>query len=473
MSKPHSPDSRLSRLARRVEKSLLRHRLASVGQRLLVAVSGGPDSVALLGVLWELRSRWAWELAVAHVHHGLRGQDAEEDLAFVRSMAHDLGLDFLCRRVEPGSLRIPGRSVQEAAREARYQLLEEMAEEFGAQAVALGHQADDQAETVLAAVIRGAGLRGLAAMPYLKGRMVRPMLEVGREEILEYLKEKGMSFRMDPSNKDPRYLRVRIRHELIPLLRSRFHQGIRQVLCRTARLCSLEEEFLDNQARVLWRDMAQKEGGAVCISLAAYRGVPKPLRLRILRFAYGAARGSPRGLGLQHAEAMDELAHQDGQERCLDLPGHMRFLVSGERLLLAEATEFQSRCFCYRVTVPGQTWLPEAALLIEWDLLEVPNGLTEMQQGEFLMDMDKIQGPMFLRSPAPGDKLKPKGLGGSKKLQDLLVDAHVPRRQRWRVPVLADARGVLWVVGHRLDERVSPGPGTRRFLRARVIPATS
>lgn len=469
MNKLAVPDSCLSPLALKVERTVLRHRLLDPGERILVAVSGGPDSVALLGILWELRLRWAWELKVAHVHHGLRAQDADEDMAFVQSMAQGLGLDFLLRRAQPGSLKLAGRSLQESAREARYKFLEEMALESGAEAIALGHQADDQAETVLAALIRGAGLRGLAAMPYRKGLLVRPLLEVGREEIFRYLEERGLGFRLDPSNQDPRYLRVRIRCELLPMLRERFNGAIRDVLCRTARLCALEDEYLGQEAGRVCKSMLQREGRGVRISLKDFRELPRALRLRLLRLGYARIKGNTRGLGMEHAEAMDDLAFQQGPERWLDLPGNIRFGVSGGNILMFKPESLERNSFSYRIIVPGQTLVPEAGLSINWDVLEIRDGLPEKSTKEVLMDMDRIQGPMVLRSPAPGDRLRPQGLGGSKKVHDLLVDAHVPRRQRWRVPILADERGVLWVVGYRLDERVSPGPGTRRIMRAQVV----
>lgn len=469
MNNPVAQQGRLSPLASKVEKTVLKNRLLAPGQRLLVAVSGGPDSMALLGVLWELHGRWEWQMAVAHVHHGLRGRDAEEDLVFVQSVAKGLGLEFLFRRAEPGSLKVPGKSLQESAREARYRFLEEMALEFGAQAIALGHQADDQAETVLAALVRGAGLKGLAAMPYRKGLLVRPLLEVGREEILGYLQERGTGFRIDPSNKDSRYLRVRIRQELLPLLKSRFNGGIRDVLCRTARLCALEDQYLGQEAQGIWKALARREGEGICFSLTDFKKLPRALRLRLLRLGYAQIKGNTRGLAMEHVEAMDDMAFQQDGEKWLHLPGGMRFGVSGGDILIVRAAELERGSFSYGVTVPGQTWVPESGLIIRWNVVEAKDKPPQGSQKEIFMDMDNIQEPMVLRSPAPGDRLRPKGLGGSKKVQDLLVDAHVPRRQRWRVPVLADEKGVVWVVGHRLDQRVSPGPNTRRLLRAEVI----
>lgn len=468
MKNPASPKSPLSSLASRVEKTLLKHKLLTKGQKLLVAVSGGPDSVALLMVLWELRLDWKWQLKVAHVHHGLRGRDAEEDMNFVQGTAEALGLDFLPRRVQPGSLRVKGKSLQEAAREARYRLLEQMALEAGAQAIALGHQADDQAETVLAALIRGAGLRGLAAMPYRKGLLVRPLLEVGREEILCYLNERGINFRMDPSNKDPRYLRVRIRQELLPFLKSRFNEGIRDVLCRTAMLCAVEDEYLGQEAERAFKALVRKEGEGISIPSREFRKLPMALRLRVLRLGYASVKGDSRGLGMQHAIAMEDFIFQQGPERWLNLPGKISFGVSGRDMVMLKARDLKKGFFCYRILVPGSTRIPEAGLLINWDILEVKEGLPEGSQSDSLMDLDAIKEPMVVRSPAPGDRLRPKGLEGRKKVQDLLVDAHIPRRQRWRVPILADEEGVLWVVGHRLDQRVSLKPHTKRILRARV-----
>lgn len=462
----------MSELTSKVETTIRRHALLAPRESVLVAVSGGPDSVALLHILLELRSSWGWELAVAHVHHGLRGQDAEEELRFVEAMTRSSGLEFLCRRVAPGSLRGTGRSLQEAARVARYELLEQMREEFRATRIALGHQADDQAETVIAALIRGAGLRGLAGMPYARGHLVRPLLDVGREELLHYLGQLGIPFRQDPSNQDPRYLRVRIRQEALPLMRERLNPRIREVLCRTARLCALEEEFLSQRAESIWERLAREANGEVHIPVSEYRKLSRAMRLRLLRMGYAKLRGSDRGLGMEHAEAMDALALEDGPERWLHLPQAVRFGVSGGEILLAMAEGLRGGSFSYPVRVPGETLVHEAGLRLCWEVLDAHQEAAQGgRQDQIAMDLERIREPMVLRSPAPGDRLRPEGLGGSRKVQDLLVDAHVPRRQRWRVPILADADGVIWVVGHRLDERVSPGAHTRRVLLVRVLEA--
>lgn len=458
-------------LLSKVETTILTQGLVDQGDRVLVAVSGGPDSVALLRLLLELRPKWGWEMAVAHVHHGLRGEDAEEDLRFVQAMASSAGLEFLVRRITPGSLRCSGRSLQEAARMARYGLLEEMRGEFAASRIALGHQADDQAETVLAALIRGTGLAGLGGMPYRKGHIVRPLLDIAREELMEYLRREAIPFREDPSNEDPRFLRVRIRKEVLPLMRRTLNPALREVLCRTARICAMEEEYLAHTAASTWAQIAIQGEREILIPIHRYTDMPMALRLRILRMGYARLRGNTRGLALHHCQAMDQMAMETGRERWLHLPKGVRFGVSGGYILFTGEENTTERSFSYSVTVPGETQVPEAGLCLRWILSSDGKGVDGVLPREaVVMDFDKMVQPLILRSPVAGDRLRPKGLGGSRKVQDLLVDARVPRRERWRVPVLADARGLLWVVGHRLDERVIPNEASRRLLVVRVLP---
>lgn len=459
-------------LVSQVETTILTHGLMDRGDRVLVAVSGGPDSVALLRLLLELRPKWGWEMAVAHVHHGLRGEDAEEDLRFVQAMASSAGVEFLVRRIAPGSLRGSGRSLQEVARMARFGLLEEMRGEFAASRIALGHQADDQAETVLAALIRGAGLAGLGGMPYRRGHIIRPLLDTAREELMEYLRREAIPFREDPSNEDSRFLRVRIRKEVLPLMRRRLNPALREVLCRTARICAMEEEYMTHSAASTWAQTAIQGEREVLIPVHRYTDMPMALRLRILRMGYARLRGNTRDLALHHCHAMDLLAmERRGRERWLHLPKGVRFGVSGGYILFTEEENTRERSFSYSVTVPGETRVPEAGLCLRWILFSDGKGVDGVLSREAaVMDFDKMVQPLILRSPVAGDRLRPKGLRGSRKVQDLLVDARVPRRDRWRVPVLADARGVLWVVGHRLDERVIPNEASIRLLVVRVLP---
>jgi len=455
---------------RKVLGTIRRLRLLQEGDRIVLGVSGGPDSVALLHILFALREQCGWTLAVAHLHHGLRGRDAEEDLEFVQGLSQDLGLPFFHGRLPEDALRSQKGSLQEAARKARYDFLESVRSHWGARCIAVGHQADDQAETVLAALLRGAGTKGLAGIPYVRGSVIRPILDLTREEILRYLDRRGLPYRVDPSNEQETFLRNRIRHHLLPLLREFYSPRIDDRLRRIAHLCAQEDAFMEASTDQIWRRLARLGDRRVEIPLSAYRETPAAVRLRLLRRSVAYLRGDTRGLSWVHLVRLDELALEDGRERWVHLPGRLRGVVGGGAVMLGWEEEFRSGCFRYPVEVPGETTIPEAGLRIRWELVE-GTGLSRRRKGEgVLLDLEAMDGELVVRSPLPGDRFRPAGLGGSRKVKDLLIDAKVPRRDRWRVPVLVDRRGPLWVVGHRLDERVRPGPETKKILKAVPIP---
>lgn len=462
-----------SRTALKVEKVIAQKGLLCSGERILVAVSGGPDSVALIHILDELSSRWRWTLAIGHVNHGLRPEGSKEDEEFVKRLAEQLGVEFLLRRIPEGSLRVTRGSLQERARDERYRLLEEMRNEFRAGKIALGHTCDDQAETVLAALGRGAGTRGLGAMRSLTGVLVRPLLGLPRQEIIAYLEERAIPYRMDPSNEDIRFLRVRIRKELIPYLRRTLNPMIATLLCRTAEICSIDDDYLHGVTKEAWSRIALNTGAEVTLNRSLYGSLHKALRYRLLRMGYEAVRGNTRRLELSHVEDMDTLSVGNAGEKWLDLPGKVRFGVSGDLLIFAPVAP-ECRTFSYALSVPGKTDIPEAGMRLNLEVVDA----TDRPWGGPLrtlvaLDMDKIQPPLVVRSPRPGDRLRPKGLNGTKKLQDLLVDLKVPRRERWKVPVVEDCRGVIWVVGLKVDERVIPDQDTKKILLAQVEPLSS
>ncbi len=438
----------------------------------MVAVSGGPDSMALLHVLRDLAEAWRWELAAAHLHHGLRGVDADADLALVEAAAGALGLPLFPGRLPEGALRKGRGSLQEKARQARYAFLEEVRARWGGRRIALGHQADDQAETVLAALIRGAGTRGLGGMPYARGALVRPLLDATRREILAFLADRAIPYRQDPSNEDAAFLRPRIRRELLPLLRRRFSPAIGRLLHRTAGICAAEDAYLEALAAEALAQKAVRSQGRVEIPAPWYRGQPEAMRRRLLRAAYGHVRGDARRLSFLHAAAMDGAALCPGGERRVHLPGGVSCVAGEAVILLTWERDLEPRPWRHPVSIPGETRLPEAGLSIRWELMDGRREAAPARDPHaILLDPGALRGDLWLRGPLPGDRLRPMGLGGSRKVQDILVDARVPRRDRWRVPLLADDEGVLWVVGHRLDERARIRPGSLRVIRAVVRPA--
>ncbi|MFQ5839869.1 MAG: tRNA lysidine(34) synthetase TilS [Candidatus Methylomirabilales bacterium] len=439
------------KLLQKVRQAIHQHTLFGRGDLILVAVSGGPDSVALLHVLGALQDPMGFRLHVGHFDHHLRPEASEGEVAVVRRMAEGLGLPVTVARWEAPTLT---GSIQARAREARYRFLDQVARDIGAVRIALAHTRDDQAETLLLNLFRGSGLRGLRGMLFARdGRYVRPFLDVGREEVEGYVAAQGLQVLRDPSNQDRRFRRVRVRHELIPYLQRVFNPAISTVLARTAASIARDEAYLTECADRAYGAIARPVPEGVRLPLPDLRRLPPAIRLRL--FLRAVRELVPRGgLDTVHLEALESglLRGARGAGR-LTLPGGLEARWDREQVTVGRERPGEA-VPPTEVPVPGTIEI--RALRVRVQTVVVPGGLRAapiLELGRALLPWGRLCPPLVLRSWRPGDRLSPLGLGGSKKLQDLFVDAGVPRGKRSRVPILCDQRGILWVVGHRLDER--------------------
>ncbi len=447
-----------------------RHRLFEGGGGVVVAVSGGPDSVALLDVLYRLRDEFNLRLGVAHLNHRIRGKEAEEDARFVRQLAERYGLPFTYGEEDvPRLAREKGMSLEEAAREARYAFLRRALEEQGAKWVALGHNRDDVIETVLLNLVRGTGLEGLAGMSVVReGIFVRPLIECSREEVEAYLKERGLASRLDSSNLDTAYLRNRIRHRLLPLLEREFSPKVRERLFRLAEMVREEVEALNEEVRRILFASSRIEEGRVAIPLGVLEALPQHLRRRLIRQAYLEVRGSLRDLDYAHVRAVLELlASRVGSEV------HLPEVVAKRGynfLILEQAGEKEAeKPFEYEVPVPGEVDISEAEVRLEATLLPssaLSPPLLPPDPQTALFDFDQLSPPLIVRSFRHGDRMRPHGLGGTKKVHDIFVDLKVPRERRLKVPLVCDSGGerILWVAGLVRSEHALVTGATKRVL---------
>ena len=420
-----------------------REGLASHGARVLVACSGGADSTALLYALAALAPTAAWRLAVAHLDHGWRA-DGGEDLVFVRGRAAALGVPFFGARVDVAALPGgAGRSREETARAARRAYLERTAAGFGAAAVALGHTADDQAETVVLNLVRGAGTLGLGGMPPCFGLFVRPLLDLTRADVLAYLGRRGISWREDPTNRDRALARNRVRRELLPALEA-VMPGAGRRLAAAAAAARAEEGLLENQTAALLAPFVRAAGGSRLELDGAWpAALPEGLRGRSVRQLYRRLAGTLTGLERRHVDAVVAL-----KRGAADLPAGVRVrrfsgVVTFEREKAVVSRQITAEV---RLKVPGIT----AFGILGWRIAATWEP-TLAAYGGGRWDDVRLTGSMsdglVVRTWRPGDRISPVGLNGSKKLQDLFVDAKVPRGERQRWPVVACGNDVVWVPG--------------------------
>ena len=414
-----------------VLRTIAAHALFERGDRVIVAVSGGPDSMALLHVLWELRERLGLTLEVAGVDHGLRPAAAEE-LNLVRARAEALGLSFVGLPVDVARHR-RGAGLQDAARRARLGALAALATERGASRVALGHQADDQAETVLFRIVRGTGLAGLQGIPYRREPFVRPLLDLPRAEILRYLRRRSIPFVDDPSNADLRFARARIRHRHLPAL-------------------------AEENPRV----------GEALVALAAAARAVRPARAAIRAPVAGPA------LSRRVAAVVDRLRARGGTA-AVDIAGGRRVEVSygtvrvGARTLVRPPPVPSGPL---RIEGPGTyRWTAGGAA----GTLDVKEGARRRARpaggitAEF--DADLLEWPLTARVRKSGDRMRPRGGRGSRKLSDLMIDARIARATRAALPIVTSARGeLLFVPGLRPAESARPTARTRRIVIIDFVP---
>ncbi len=449
------------------------------GAGVVVAVSGGGDSVALLHLLAELAERSLLTLAgVAHVNHRLRGAASDEDERFCRDLARRLGLPCLVESVAVADIARSRRvSVERAGHQVRHAFFGRAAAELGAGRVALGHTIDDQAETVLLRLIRGAGTAGLSGMRPRNRLLVRPLLAITRAELRRYLRDRGIPFREDASNADRRVPRNRVRHELLPHLRT-YSPGIVEALARHADIARADEAWLSRRANEAAADLVLQDGGSVELDAAGLAALPPALARRVVRDAL--ARVAPnREVGFDPIERVRRMAAEAPSRA--DVPGCRVERVGGRvRLVPRRGRGAPAPCrgFAYRLEVPGEVLVPEAGVLVRAEVVEAggagasgPGRGAASGRGERTAVVAwPAAAPLVVRSWRPGDRYRPAGLGGrSRKLQDLFVDRKVPRAERTRIPLVLDAAGrVVWVVGFGIGHGACPGEGGESVLFLKV-----
>ncbi|MFP3869461.1 MAG: tRNA lysidine(34) synthetase TilS [Syntrophobacteria bacterium] len=453
-------------MLKKVRNTVVAHRMLQPGDRVLVGVSGGPDSVALCHLLHGLRHDLNIDLVIAHVHHGLREAEADEDARFVQDLGKHLALPVVVRHLNMRTwLNQHGGSVQTAAHTLRYQSLYQVMAQQHTGKLALGHNADDQAEEVLLRLFRGSGQRGLTGMPACSREgIIRPLLECSRNEILAYLESHGLAFRQDASNLRPWCQRNLLRLELLPRLRHCFNSNIDATLLRTAKIFQEEEDFWESLLQC-WLKRYACTGGSMRLPIAPLLETHPAMQRRLLRRAVEEVRGNLKRFGFRHTEILLRLCRSSRAGGQIHLPGR---LVAEKNYGWLTLSREQPACADFHYEIPGIGIYPLPALnrCLEVQCLDRP-GVSRFSRDpcDVVVDRDLISFPLSLTPSKSGDRFRPLGLGGSKKIKDFLMDVKVPRRERGRIPVLRSGDCIVWVVGYRLDDRVKITPDTRRLLR--------
>ena len=441
-------------LPARALRTLRTHQMVPRGGRVLVALSGGADSVALLHILRELEAAAEVVVAgVAHFNHQLRGDAADADERFCRELAAGLGIPIEVASADVRAIaRTARRSIEDAARTARYAFFEAAADRLAADAIAVGHSLDDQAETFLLRLIRGAGARGLGGIRPRVGRVIRPLLEISRDDLRAYAAERRLAFREDASNEDVSIPRNRVRHRLMPLLRE-CSPGVADALAREAELARTDEDFLGRAAIDFAASVVLVSRRGIEVDAGAVAGAHPAIASRVVREALEKA-APGRFFGHDHLRAVVALAQGAGAE--VSVPGLTVRRVGG-RMLFAAAEPADrpfSNSFCVPLSIPGEVALPRWRVSAEAIAgLEQPGALRARNR-LVAVAAAPLKLPLAVRSRQPGDRFRPLGMQGrARKLQDFLVDRKVARNERDTLPLVVDSDDrIVWVVGQSVAE---------------------
>ncbi|HEX5545040.1 MAG TPA: tRNA lysidine(34) synthetase TilS [Nitrospira sp.] len=438
----------------------------------MVAISGGPDSVALLSILHRLRSSWKLTLSAVHCNYGLRGAESDGDQKFVEALCEGLGVPLHLRRVECGTGRRKA-SLQAEARDFRYRVMQEIAEKCGADRIAVGHTADDQAETVLLWMLRGGGLTGLSGMPAFRdNKIIRPLYDVKRQEVLAYLRTAGLSFREDSSNFQMHYLRNRVRREVIPTL-NRLVPSCVDALCKLADICREDDRCLDDQVKALSSSAVRRgSAGGWAIDRGFLLELPHAFQRRCIRNLFRQNDDQFRSPSIRTVDRIIHLASKKESGSSLDVKrGHVVVDDRSLRFVPLQAGETshveQPHGRCQEILpVPGELlWSGTGQRLQVQQQARIRIDAAPVGKNRILVDADRVSQPLMVRNWLPGDRFHPSGMGGhSKKLQDFFTDLKVPIAARSLIPLVVAPEGILWIVGYRQDDRWMPTAATKRCL---------
>jgi tRNA(Ile)-lysidine synthase len=486
-----------------VARAARRYQLWAPGARLLLAVSGGPDSLCLLGAMTALMERHhpiaPSAVVVAHFDHGLRSEEGAADAAWVTRFAQeDLGLECVVERADVRTLaRAQHRSLEDTARRVRYAFLRRAATQAHCDRICVGHTRDDQAETVVMHFLRGSGLAGLAGMPPLRGDIARPLLDLSRADTAAYCAARGWTPRIDASNADPAFMRNRVRTDLLPGLEV-YNPNLHQTLVRNAALLADDERLLESLAAAAWPHvLVEHDSTSVALARTSLNELAPALRHRVLRRAAQRLTDVESGLAAASLLALDDLVDRGTTGAAVDLPGGLRARLDYATLVFvrhpvrstrrsasapAQAGEPGAR---WRLSVPGVLELHELGWRLRAWHTDLPAGVDPvgtppapqsilshaglagaLARAELraYLDADAAGSELFVRTWRPGDRIRPLGMTHDKKVQDVFTDAKVPRALRQRLPLVYSGERLIWLTGVRIAASVRVTPDTRRIL---------
>ncbi|MBI5894004.1 MAG: tRNA lysidine(34) synthetase TilS [Deltaproteobacteria bacterium] len=454
----------------RVKKTIDKFKMLEKGDKILAAVSGGIDSVVLLHVLMKLQDKYNLDLSVIHLNHSMRGKESKRDFVFVKTLAKNMGLKFIGKTIDvPKMIKKEKGSKQDIARKVRYKFFEDAAKKYGADKIATAHTLDDNAETVLMRIIKGTSLKGLKGIPFVRDKFIRPLLEIERLDIEKYAKENSIKYIEDSSNKKTKYFRNKVRLKLLPILQT-YNPNIKKELARLAMSVKRDEDYLEQEADKAYKKaLLEASEKRILFNLDRIRKLPDALNTRIFLSAIECLKGESGGIYSYHLEDILELIDSNAPQSSINLPKNIVVQKEYDRLIFAKDTQKaedrkQKAVYERLLNIPGNTNIKEIGIKFRTSIVSPKAFKPSANENTAYFDYDRLSLPLVVRNFSTGDRFKPFGMNGSKKIKDLFIEKKMPLHLRKKTPIIVSGKEIIWVAGVRRGDAAKVEKNTRKIL---------
>lgn len=450
--------------------TIKKYKMLNSGDKVLIGVSGGPDSICLLHLLWRVKDELNIEIAVAHLDHMFRGYEAQQDAIFVKRLCEEMDVEFFTERIDvPKYIENTGYSPEDAARRIRYKFFEKVKSNIGATKIALGHNRNDHEETVLMNILRGSGLEGLIGIEPVRGCYIRPILEFSRDEIEQYITEQEIGYRIDRTNLTSEYFRNKLRLELIPLIKNEYCPHFGSSLRRLSEIAKTDISFIENEVEKVWKDVVTQENNKIIFDLNKFLPLHEAIKRRIVRKAVELLSDDLKDFEYKHTLMVVDFIKNAASGSNLDLPKNLIGEKRYNKFALVKGPHRPSVNYCYDLSVPGKVYINEVGLTIE-AALKIRDSNYQIKADPLIaqLDYDKIIGNLVIRNRKPGDRFFPLGFAHEKKLKDFFSDEKIPKEKRDQIPLVINNNQIVWIAGMRIDDRFKITDHTKNILILKI-----
>lgn len=465
-------------MLRKVEEYIRQYHMVEKGDRIVLGVSGGADSISLFFVMLELREKYNIEMVVVHVNHGIRGEEAERDENYVKSLCESHGVVFESVHADvKGLAKKEKLSEEEAGRNVRYEAFANAAKQHHCNKIAVAHNQNDVSETVLLNLFRGSGIKGLIGIEPVRGNIIRPLLCVKRSEIEAYLSRKGIGYQEDATNYEENYTRNKIRLNILPYAEREINERVSEHIAKSAGILSEAGEFIESETQKLYEKTVKPCLRGYEIQIADFEAAPVILKKEVIRKVMFEVAGKRKDIEMPHVEMVLGLLDK-GAGKKADLPYDMEAVHQYQKLVLKKKEKKQSGTLGeMELTLCGETKIPDSSVKFACELIEVDEENRNQLENLYLnkkndytkwFDYDKIRNTVLARYRKTGDFFECNDKGNRKKLKDYFIDQKVPAEKRDRILLLADGNHIMWIIGFRISEYYKVNSRTRRILKVKV-----